>query len=187
VRTAALLTGLVLLFTQGGVAGDNRQNALESIAQRLTIESRIEGRFRQEKHLAFMQNPIVAEGDFSLSRSEGLTWQVITPVSSLMQVRGREVLLDGERVQDHGIGRMMSRLMLGFMEGDLAGVTGLFDVQIENPEQEWRIQLEPKAERLKRVFDRIDLSGDSYLRQIDLHEADGNSTRISFSEVRPVP
>jgi len=162
------------------------QTLLEELSQRLVGASGLQGNFQQEKNLAFLQKPFTSSGQFSLDRSSGLWWKVVSPVESVMLVRGQNVLLDGKPVQDHGIGSLMAMMMLDLMEGQLTSISKYFTVTGELSERVWHLSLEPVSSRLKSIVDHIDLQGDNYLREIVIYEHGDNRTVILFTEVRSI-
>lgn len=149
----------------------------------LTVGDAISGLFRQKKTLEFLAEPVISSGKFSITRDGNLTWRVIEPVESLMEVRGRTVTLDGKRVRGRNMANMMTLLMTGFMQGDFRGISRQFAVTGEVGETEWALRLEARSERMKSVIGHIALGGGQYLHFIDILETGGNGTRIDFSEV----
>jgi len=160
------------------------RQVLEQVAQRLVVGTSLQGHFAQEKYLAFLQEPFVSSGKFSIERSTGLRWQVLEPLESLMVVDGSKVLLDGKLVDDQGVGQLMGLIMFGLMENRLDSVADYFAVSGEVSEREWRLSLLPRSARLKSVLQHIELSGDEYLRKIEIFERDDNRTVIELSSVR---
>ncbi|MFV0276231.1 MAG: outer membrane lipoprotein carrier protein LolA [Parahaliea sp.] len=172
------LTVLAAGPVRAGVADD----PLAQLAARLVPREALGGQFRQSTYLTFLEQPMVSSGEFCLDRTRGLRWQVREPLPSLMQVVGSTVTLDGAVVRDHGSGQLMARILLGFMEGDLAGLQRYFAVNGELASQPWRLQLSPKG-RLQKIIERVELQGGDHLQQLDLREHNGTRTLIEFSAV----
>ncbi len=176
---------------------DDALDLLEAVSERLSRQKSLEGEFRQRKQLPHFERPFESTGNFRLSRDKGLYWQVESPAPSVMEVHEGRVVLDGRTVQDHGVGKLMSQLMLGFMDGDLSGVTPYFDIDGElydSPTRHgrdegaeasaagdsgWQLQLTPRG-RLARVMTAVNLAGDRYLQHIEIAEAGGSTTFIEF-------
>lgn len=182
-----LLAMSFLFYSCYACATDQSESHLvENISHRLIVGSGLQGTFRQEKVLAFLAQPFVSSGEFTLERSYGLHWQVLEPLESLMLVHDSRVVLNGKPVRDHGIGQLMATVMLGIMEGDLSGIEEHFIVTGKSMEDGWYLSLQPKNSRLHAVLDRIDLRGDDYLREIAIHEHGDNRTVIQFTAVQPL-
>jgi hypothetical protein len=175
---------LCLAVVATAVAASEEEALLQELATRLQFHHGLAGQFHQEKHLHFMNRPLVSTGEFSVSRTDGLTWQVQEPVSSLMTVQGREVRLDGIPVRDQGVGQLIAEIMLGFMDGDMTALARSFSVTGDTSGDVWRVSLEPDTVLMRSVLQRIALSGDSYLEQIEVIENDTGSTLIRFDQVR---
>lgn len=180
----AFVTVIVLFAIHPALSADTDVELLDALTGRLDLQPALRGEFRQFKQLPFLDQPFVSTGTFQLSRSEGLIWQVLTPGPSLMEVRESKVTLDGHAVQDHGIGGLMSRLMLGLMDGDLAGVTRYFSLQGDATSTPWQLTLTPRG-RLSRALQAVQLSGDRYLQELVIVEVGDASTAIEFTEVHP--
>ena len=111
---------LLLLLGSCNIANSSAEPANQLVAkvvERLVMGESLSGEFLQEKHLVFLQKPFVSSGEFCADHSAGLRWHVREPLASLMVVDGTKVLLDGELVEDHGIGQLMRLIMIGVMEG----------------------------------------------------------------------
>jgi outer membrane lipoprotein carrier protein LolA len=165
---------------------DPTQQLLDELTHRLVVGPGLQGSFHQEKHLTFLSKPFASSGQFSLDRSAGLRWQVMEPIESLMLVHGSKVILDGEQVKDHGLGKLMTMIMLGFMKGDLTGVSKYFDITGGVSDGGWQLSLAPLSSRLKGFLGHIDLRGDEYLEEILIYERDNNRTVIILSNIRTV-
>lgn len=182
-RVVALALSLWLPAAGQGAEAETSA-LLDELSGRLHTRQSLAGEFRQSKHLPFLEQPFVSEGDFTLDPERGLNWQVREPMPSLMQVRGSRVTLDGRAVRDHGMGQLISRIMLGFMHGDLSGLETYFAVRGDLEPTPWKLQLQPRG-RLGEAVDRIELRGDTYLQRIEIIEREGTATAIEFSHVRP--
>lgn len=184
-----ILVVLCLLLNSNGVCADDTSGVqlLQAVSRRLTVGDGLQGTFRQEKHLAFLKQPFVSSGEFTLQRSTGLRWQVNKPLESLMLVQGSGVTLDGKSVKDHGIGQLMAIIMLGIMEGKLPGITQYFTVTGQSTEAVWYLSLQPTSSRLQAALDHIELRGDDYLRELMVFERGDNHTVIQFTSVSPLP
>lgn len=157
--------------------------SLVDIAQQLEIHERLQGEFQQRKKLHFMTTPLRSFGTFSLSAASGLSWNVTEPVRSQMQVVDGRVTLDGQVVQDRGVGQFMVTIMQAFMAGDLSAVEKDFSAQVSAVPQGWQLQLSPRSVLVRAVISEIILTGSSVLQTISILEKNGNQTRIELSNV----
>ena len=77
--------------------------------------------------------------------------------------------------------RVITELLFSLLAGDLPSLATQFEQGGEVGEKDWRIELTPKSESLKKVFVRITLKGDEYVRSVHLLEAAGDATLISLT------
>ncbi len=182
-KCSRLLVAIFFLLIGSSPFAQPVEQLLDQVAQRLTVGSGLQGRFLQEKHLAFLQQPFISSGEFSLDRSEGLRWQVLEPLKSLMLIDGSRVLLDGQRMDDHGIGQLIELIMLGLMEGQLDGLSRYFDIAGKISSTSWQLSLQPRSSRLKYLLQHIELRGEDHLQEIEIFEQGDNRTVIIFKAV----
>lgn len=175
---------LSLLLVAGFCPADDQAQLLQQLAKRLSVAEELAGRFHQEKYVSFLQNPFVSKGEFSLSRTDGLRWQVTEPLDSLMTVQGNDVTLDGKSVQDYGVAGLITRLMFAVMEGDVSSLGRAFDIQATVVDEQWQLNLVPRGSRLQAAFERIDMQGDDHLREVTVFEQEGNRTTVRFMDVQ---
>lgn len=182
-RTLLLLIALMLAMP---VKADD---ALASVLAQLERSEHISGQFVQQKQLSFLPQPFVSEGVFTVDASTGLVWQVEQPLSSRMTVSEGRVEIDGQAVKEQGVGRLMAQIMLGFMAGDLTGITEHFDISVAANDAlsylPWQLRLTPKSKRLQKAIAHLQLAGDSTLRELMIVEAGNSRTRISMTPDTP--
>lgn len=182
-----LLRVLVLALLQayvGCAAADSIEDDLTSIARKIVISNSVHGEFRQEKTLSFVKTPFISTGKFRLARESGLFWHVLEPLESTMLVQDGQVSLDGKRVDDQGVGRLITTVMLGFMEGNLSGLTQTFDVSTDILDTGWTMSLTPKSSRLRAAIELVRIQGKQYLTAIEIVDAEHNRTLMQFTNVR---
>jgi hypothetical protein len=180
-RSRLLLVCLVLVCGSTAYGADS--DAVQLVSSRLSIHDSLSGRFRQSKQLSFMEGSIVSSGSFALSTAHGLSWLVEEPLRSEMTVRQSQVMLDGKKIQDRGVGHLRAMIMQAFMDGDLLAVQDDFSVSGELLDQQWRLRLEPKSIKLRAVLSHVELRGNEFLEEISIVELNETRTLIEFSEV----
>ncbi len=159
------------------------EELLQAVAARLELSEHIAGRFEQTRDVSFLTRPLVATGSFDIDAAGGLTWLVESPVRSLMEVRGDEVFLDNQAVDDPGTGLFMAMILAAFMQRDLAPVAAQFEIAGELRPDDWQLELTPRNLLWRRAIATVTLRGDAYLREVTISETDDSATHIAFSEV----
>lgn len=155
----------------------------------------LRGEFTQEKNVAGFKNPLRSNGRFLLARDKGVVWTTTTPFPSeiiITQDRilsrqrdgSRRVEVDGK--QQPGL-RSVNAMMFALMSGDMKALTSAFDVKEEQAGNGWRMTLVPRSRQLAQAFTSVRLSGDRYVREVELREANGDLTHLRFSGMSETP
>lgn len=149
----------------------------------------LRGEFAQEKQVAGFKNPLRSNGRFLLARDKGVLWTTTAPFPSEIVVTqdrilsrqrdgSRRVEVDGK--QQPGL-RSVNAMMFALMSGDMKALTSTFDVKEEPAAGGWKMTLVPRSRPLAQAFTSVRLSGDRYVREVELREANGDLTRLRFS------
>jgi outer membrane lipoprotein-sorting protein len=167
---------LLLIPLRAGLAAD----LLADVEARLVKTEITEGRFRQEKNIKVLKKPLISTGTFIYHRSRGVIWQTLTPVSSVLLVnQARLMTAQGEQTLPPAFGRVFTA-MFG---GDLQAMKEGFDISGTNDKTAWKLQLKPKDALLQKIIVDMQLTGGKELQRIDIKEANGNFTRITFDQI----
>lgn len=173
----AFLKAALLFFL---LSGQSYADVLTQIAARLTKTPITQGDFHQQKQLKVLHKPLISTGSFTYDQSKGVIWKTLTPVVSLLLVNESKLLTgQGEQAVPAAFGKVF-KAMLG---GDLAELTDGFNVTGTDQKTSWQLELTPKDEILKKIISTMVLSGDTELRDLEIREAGGNITRISFDHI----
>lgn len=160
---------------------------LASVAKRLADAPVIRGRFEQTRRLSGFSNPLVSRGDFVLARGRGVVWQTREPFPSSLLVTPEKLVMRGadgsvqQRMQAESqpAMRVVGESMIAVLRGDLRGLSARFDVTGKLVGSAgWALTLIPKDAGMRRVFTRIELAGDKFVRDVRLEEAGGDSTVV---------
>lgn len=187
-----LLAGLPALAQAPEAAGQGSDGMRSRLAQPPVLR----GRFEQQKQLEGFRNPLVSRGDFLLVRARGVAWDTTEPfASSALLTRDRlltrqpdgstRVVLDASA--SPGMAAANS-LLMALVAGDVDTLASQFDLE-EPPAAEglWTLVLQPREPGLQRVFKRITLRGDRFVREVDIEEAGGDRTLLRFLELSDQP
>lgn len=170
--------------------------AIAGVRDRLVLPPVLRGQFEQTRHLQGFHNPLVSRGDFVMARDRGVLWETRKPFASTTVI-GKERLLtrraDGssevvlDKSQAQAVG-MLDTLMPAMLGGDLDALSKFF-VPTEGAGEggQWKVDLLPRTPGLAKVFVRIVLQGDRYVRSVHLEEKGGDSTDIVFTSMTDQP
>lgn len=174
-----ILIKILLLF----LLSFNRSHAddvLTQITARLAKTEITQGDFQQEKRLKILRKPLISTGTFTYHQSKGVIWKTLTPVASLLLVNDTRLLTgQGEQAVPAAFGKVF-KAMLG---GDLEELSNGFSITGSDQKTSWQMELKPKDELLKKIISSFVLSGDNELRMLEIQEAGGNMTLITFAQI----
>lgn len=192
----ALVSALVLAVVMAGAvtsvaAGEPLATVRAQVAQVPVLR----GEFTQEKQVAGFKNPLRSNGRFLLARDKGVLWSTTAPFPSEIVITqdrilsrqrdgSRRVEVDGK--QQPGL-RSVNAMMFALMSGDMKALTSTFEVKEEAVASGWKMTLTPRSRQLAQAFTSVRLSGDRYVREVELREANGDLTRLRFSGMSEAP
>lgn len=189
-RTLCVLVMLVM------VAPALAATDVEAVKQRVAKVDVLRGEFSQEKQVAGFKNPLRSQGRFVLAQDHGVIWTTLKPFPSEVVVTRDRILSrqsDGSsRVELDGrqqpAMRSVNAIMFALMSGDAQALSAQFTVKVEVlPGNAWKMQLTPRSAMLGKVFAQLTLSGDRYVREVQINEANQDVTRIHFAGMSDTP
>jgi len=169
---------------------------VDLVKQRVAKVGVLHGEFTQEKQVAGFKNPLRSQGRFVLAQDHGVIWTTLKPFPSEVVVTRDRILSrqrDGSsRVELDGrqqpAMRSVNAIMFALMSGDAQALSAQFTVKVEAlPDNGWKMQLTPRSAMLGKVFSALTLSGDRYVREVQITEANQDVTRIHFAGMSETP
>ena len=192
-----LYRGILLAFAlaSGVVPSAMAADPLVQVREQVAQVPVLRGEFTQEKQVAGFKNPLRSKGRFLLARDKGVLWSTSTPFPSEIVITqdrilsrqrdgSRRVEVDGR--QQPGL-RSVNAMMFALMSGDMKALTSTFEVKGEPAASGWKMTLVPRSRQLAQAFTSVRLSGDRYVREVELREANGDLTRLRFSGMSESP
>jgi hypothetical protein len=181
-RLLALLALLLPLLLQ----------ADEAKLARLASPPILSGKFVQEKKISGLSRPLVSRGDFLVDRGQGVIWRTLKPFDAAVAVTGKGIWslssLDGvvkrEAIHQGNLGTAMD-MIEKVLAGDVMSLKKFFKVTEGGTAEAWTLDLEPLDPVVARVIQRLRLQGSKNVDSVDYFEANGDSTHIVFSSVKP--
>ncbi|MEG2804475.1 outer membrane lipoprotein carrier protein LolA [Stenotrophomonas sp.] len=182
----------LLLLCVVAPAGAEPAADLAMVKQRIAQVAVLRGEFTQEKQVAGFKNPLRSQGGFVLSREKGVIWSTLKPFPSQVVVTRDRILSvqrDGSRrveldARQQPAMRSVNAVMFALISGDAQALSAQFNVHLEAlPDNAWTMRLTPRSPMLAKVFTGLSLSGDRYVREVEITEANQDVTRIHFSSL----
>jgi outer membrane lipoprotein-sorting protein len=160
---------------------------LQQLDAQLSEPAVVRGDFIQQKHLRALPQPLVSEGRFVLSRELGLLWLLQKPLQQDYRINDAGVALrNGEKWQPTGTQRAAAeynKLFLAVLRGDSSALQQRFELQLSGTPDAWQLVLTPRSRLLQQIFTRILITGGATAEQVELFEAQGDSTSLSLKNL----
>lgn len=160
------------------------------ISALMESHSSLQGRFDQVKYLAALEAEISSSGRFEYEHDKAIRWHTRDPIENLLTLTPRGILSeqDGKVLsrldaQSNPVVSLFSDIFFGVMTADWQRLEHHFEMESRVTGADWHAILTPRAPEVESIVSRVELQGDRYLREIILHEAGGDWTRIRFSEL----
>lgn len=185
-----------LLFTAGTATAAETTTAAESAALFSSLErtassvKTLSSDFIQEKHLAIFKTVMKSRGRFYFSKPDLLRWELTAPVASGFVLRGdkgrrwheRTGRSESFQISQEPIMKLVSEQLFAWGKADFAWLNKEYRISVLG-ESPVALRLEPRSAATAGFLHHllITFSTDGrYVRSVELHEKDGDFTRIKF-------
>lgn len=171
----SLFSPLVLAFSQ------------QDLVSQLQKPQSLQGEFTQQRFLKAMSKPMLTGGQFTLVKNQGLLWQMKKPFESTLRVKpdGISQWNGSMWVASKQLGQSEQiSLFLGLLSGDISALSSQFNIMLNGTAQNWQLQLNPNSLLMKQIFAQIAIRGGDVVKQIEIHEKQGDRTLIEFEQIR---
>ena len=173
------------------VSAQNPQ--LKQIFTQLAATPMVRAQFEQQKKLASLNKTFVSKGTVLFSKSQGVIWNIQSPVKADLIVTPYKLVQKTQRTYsqieiDKSPYGSVATMFLQLMSGNETALAKNFNIVSANytPTQ-WNVTLTPKSSLFKKLFDRVDVQGRRFIKNIVITEKANNSTVIQFSQHNPQP
>ena len=191
--TRFIIITALLLFAAGPVAASGVPaspalfEALEKTAGGVRTLS---SDFVQEKHLSMFKTVMSSKGRFYFSKPDLLRWEMTAPVASGFVLKGDKGRRWHERtgrtenflISQEPVMKLVSEQLFAWAKADFAWLRKEYRIAVLG-ESPVALRLEPRSAATAGFLNHllIDFSADGrYVRSVELHEKDGDFTRIRF-------
>ena len=170
--------------------GDSRQ-VLDEIKTAASEITTLESDFIQERHMHMLENPLIAQGRFYFAKPNRLRWAVTKPKPSGFSVNGPKAKRwDGQadvvknfEIQSHPFINMFVKQVMALTRADFKWLQKGYRLKVQNTNPV-RLKLTPlkKAAQKHLAHLLVCFALDRrYVETIEIHEPDGDFTRIRFA------
>jgi len=164
---------------------------LEALMRGMAGASGVEARFREEKQLALLSEPIESRGTLYFVPPNRLSRETREPSASRLVIDGDRVSFRdaaGGQTVDLSASPIAREYVANFVVlfgGDLDALRKRYEPHFRADANGWTLELVPRAARLREFITRVTLSGRGRaLERMEMIEAGGDRTTTWFEAVR---
>lgn len=168
---------------------------LDDLQQRFTEQPVIRAHFDQTRTIKDLPQPLRSQGQMLIARDQGLLWDQTSPFPM-------QLLLDDKRMVQVITGQppqiitaennpqmfQFNHLLRALFQADRKVLEQNFRVEFaDKGEGRWTLRLTPTTTPLDKIFNTIDLAGQTYLESIQLNDKQGDRTDIALTQHQLTP
>ena len=168
---------------------------LDDLQQRFTDQPVIRAHFDQTRTIKDLPQPLRSQGQMLIARDQGLLWDQTSPFPM-------QLLLDDKRMVQVINGQppqiitaennpqmfQFNYLLRALFQADRKVLEQNFRVEFaDKGEGRWTLRLTPTTTPLDKIFNTIDLAGQTYLESIQLNDKQGDRTDIALTQHQLTP
>ncbi|EEZ5359175.1 outer membrane lipoprotein carrier protein LolA [Escherichia coli] len=167
----------------------------DDLQQRFTEQPVIRAHFDQTRTIKDLPQPLRSQGQMLIARDQGLLWEQTSPFPM-------QLLLDDKRMVQVINGQppqiitaennpqmfQFNHLLRALFQADRKVLEQNFRVEFaDKGEGRWTLRLTPTTTPLDKIFNTIDLAGQTYLESIQLNDKQGDRTDIALTQHQLTP
>ncbi|EFB6238815.1 outer membrane lipoprotein carrier protein LolA [Escherichia coli] len=167
----------------------------DDLQQRFTEQPVIRAHFDQTRTIKDLPQPLRSQGQMLIARDQGLLWDQTSPFPM-------QLLLDDKRMVQVINGQppqiitaennpqmfQFNHLLRALFQADRKVLEQNFRVEFaDKGEGRWTLRLTPTTTPLDKIFNTIDLAGQTYLESIQLNDKQGDRTDIALTQHQLIP
>ncbi|EOC7102675.1 outer membrane lipoprotein carrier protein LolA [Escherichia coli] len=167
----------------------------DDLQQRFTEQPMIRAHFDQTRTIKDLPQPLRSQGQMLIVRDQGLLWDQTSPFPM-------QLLLDDKRMVQVINGQppqiitaennpqmfQFNHLLRALFQADRKVLEQNFRVEFaDKGEGRWTLRLTPTTTPLDKIFNTIDLAGQTYLESIQLNDKQGDRTDIALTQHQLTP
>jgi len=171
-----------------------RSDDLATLLARFAKSPGIFARFREEKHIAMLQAPLVNEGTIHFAPPGRLARHTTRPIASSLLIADNHVQFSDGTTGDsvdlgtNPVARAFVESFVMLLAGDRAGLERYFSLRFSpgggGHGNGWRLSLTPRTSPMNKVIKEMSLAGEGLVvRNLEVRESNGDWTRTTFTEV----
>ncbi|MEN8121054.1 MAG: outer membrane lipoprotein carrier protein LolA [Bacteroidota bacterium] len=166
--------------------------SIKELEQKLNASSAkintITSDFKQEKHLAFLNDIIITKGKFWFKKENKLRWEYTSPFKYMIVINnGKFIIKDEDKINEYDINsnkafQEVNNLIINSVRGTLLE-DDKFEITAFKNSSTYLISLIPKDSEMRKVLNKIELYfdiSDLNINKVKMIENEEDYTIISF-------
>lgn len=175
------------VITPAHAQTQNQHDELGKIFNQVAKHTLVRAKFTQQKKLANTDKVFHSSGDITFAKNQGVLWLMARPVKADLIMTQHHVVQKTANTQNKislaqnqyaGVANVFLQILTGNQESLLKNFT-LEKASYRS--DQWQLVLSPKNSTLKKLFNKIELSGADFVKQIIIDEKQGGKTTITLS------
>ena len=164
--------------------------SVEQLNKVVASPEQLHGEFKQSKYLKDLDVTLDSSGVFSYTRAESIRWETLEPIKNLL-------LMTPERISSSHNGQetmmleaksnptvmILSDVFFAVLTANWGKLTTYFSLSGTLNQQQWHVDLIPTDAAIMQAIRRVEIEGDSLLKQLVFVESNGNRTVIIFDQL----
>ena len=168
---------------------------LDDLQQRFTEQPVIRAHFDQTRTIKDLPQPLRSQGQMLIARDQGLLWDQTSPfpMQLLLDDKRMVQVINGQPTQiitaeNNPQMFQFNHLLRALFQADRKVLEQNFRVEFaDKGEGRWTLRLTPTTTPLDKIFNTIDLAGQTYLESIQLNDKQGDRTDIALTQHQLTP
>ncbi|EOC5754975.1 outer membrane lipoprotein carrier protein LolA [Escherichia coli] len=167
----------------------------DDLQQRFTEQPVIRAHFDQTRTIKDLPQPLRSQGQMLIARDQGLLWDQTSPfpMQLLLDDKRMVQVINGQppqiiTVENNPQMFQFNHLLRALFQADRKVLEQNFRVEFaDKGEGRWTLRLTPTTTPLDKIFNTIDLAGQTYLESIQLNDKQGDRTDIALTQHQLTP
>ena len=170
-KKISLFVFAIFLFCNCCIADvfDSKKSLYDIDSQIPQLNS-IKCKFKQEKHLANVQKPLISGGDFEFKKNEGVYFYTTYPIQSATNYTNKNY-------------KQINDIINGISSKKYSQLEKEFEFYFEKFGGNWVLGLKPqKGSSAYNYISSIKIEGSDFIQKINISQTNGNETLLWFTK-----
>lgn len=144
----------------------------------------ISGEFNESLHLEGFEKPIFSNGEFFI-RNKELLWKIKKPIENTVKISQDGVYqLDENQWIKLKDSLFDKEMFLNIINLNINELNKTFSIALSGDKSSWKVVLNPKSVIVKKVINKIIISGGTFVKKIEFYSSNGDLTVNEFYNVK---